>query len=101
RTEHRRITADDQHFTQLHDRADIAGDLANFKHIIRNDAVLPAAGFDDCEHRSCPSCSYSVARANPARLLVSRLWFRCSSGSFSGSAKTNGARNPAPGWADL
>ena len=53
----RRFTADQQHFAKLHDRPDIAGDLAYLEHIIRNDAVLPAAGFDDCEHRLIPSCS--------------------------------------------
>jgi hypothetical protein len=37
--------------------SDIAGDLAYLEHIIRNDTVLPAAGFDDCEHRFIPSCS--------------------------------------------
>ena len=55
--QHRRVTADHQNFTKLHDRADFAGDLAYLEHIIRNDAVLPAAGFDDCEHRLIPSCS--------------------------------------------
>src|ERR1700736_6639161 len=52
----RRFAADQEHFAQLHDRSDIAGDLAYLEHIIRNDAVLPAAGFDDCEHRFIPSC---------------------------------------------
>jgi hypothetical protein len=49
--------ADQQNFAKLHDRPDIAGDLAYLEHIIRDDAVLPAAGFDDCEHRLIPSCS--------------------------------------------
>jgi hypothetical protein len=57
RSEDRRIAAHHHHFTKLHDRTDIAGDLANLEHIIRNDAELPAAGFDDCEHRFYPSCS--------------------------------------------
>jgi len=51
------VAANHHYFAKLHDRSDIAGDLANLEHIIRNDAELPAAGFDDCEHRFFPSCS--------------------------------------------
>ncbi len=43
----RRVTAEHQHFIQLYDRADFAFDLAYFENIIRHDAVLLAAGFDD------------------------------------------------------
>ena len=64
RAQHRRVTADHQNFTKLHDRADIAGDLAYLEHIIRNDAVLPAAGFDDCEHRFIPSCSIPASESS-------------------------------------
>ena len=54
----------------------VAGDLANLEHIIRNDAVLPAAGLDDCEHRCFPSCSIPASRyGTPGRLLVQSLWF--------------------------
>ena len=75
--QHRRVTADDQDFTKLHDRADIAGDLANLEYIIRNDAVLPAAGFDDCEHRLIPSCSIPASdRKVRVGFLFSRLWVR-------------------------
>jgi hypothetical protein len=48
----------------LHDRSDIAGDLAYLEHIIRNDAVLPAAGLDDCEHRFIPSCSIPASEGS-------------------------------------
>jgi hypothetical protein len=67
RAKHRGIAADQQNFAKLHDRPDIAGDLAYLEHIIRNDAVLPAAGFDDCEHRFIPSCSIPASdRSGPA-----------------------------------
>src|SRR5215469_7172914 len=103
RSQRRRVTTEHQHFTQLHDRSDIAGDLANLEHIIRNDAVLPAAGFDDCEHRLIPSCSIPASGFARVGFLVSRY------GYFSRdrhwmiqiwtihvgfSAKTSGARNP-------
>src|SRR3954471_6587436 len=61
-TQDRRVAADQQNFIELHDRADFAFDLAYFQDIIRNDAVLPAAGFDDCEHRCFPSCSIPASR---------------------------------------
>src|SRR6201999_3916037 len=63
RTEHGRLTANQQDFAQLYDRSDVAGDLASLEHIIRNDAVLPAAGFDDCEHRYIPSCSIPASNS--------------------------------------
>src|SRR5438128_4264690 len=67
RAQHRRVASDQKHLAQLDDGADIAGDLAYLKHIIRNDAVLPAAGFDDCEHRFNPSCSIPASdRSWPA-----------------------------------
>src|SRR5205823_11146169 len=74
RAQHRRVTADHQNFTKLHDRADIAGDLAYLEHIIRNDAVLPAAGFDDCEHRFFPSCSIPASDIFPTGLPGSAFW---------------------------
>jgi hypothetical protein len=74
-TKRRRITADHQHFTKLHDRADIAGDLANLKHIIWDDPELPAARFDDCEHRSIPSCSIPTLGQVRAGFLFSRYGF--------------------------
>ena len=78
RAEHRRFTADQQNFAKLHDRPDIAGDLAYLEHIIRNDAVLPAAGFDDCEHRFIPSCSIPASaipiKDCPGRLFLQSLW---------------------------
>src|SRR4051794_29710099 len=61
-TQDRRVAADQENFIELHDRADFAFDLAYFQDIIRNDAVLPAAGFDDCEHRCFPSCSFPASR---------------------------------------
>src|ERR1700756_2860037 len=75
RSQRRRVTAEHEHFTQLHDRADVAGDLANLEHIIRNDAVLPAAGFDDCEHRLIPSCSFPASGFARVGFLVSRYGY--------------------------
>src|SRR6202042_1864163 len=91
RTEHRRIAADQQNFAKLHDRPDIAGDLAYLEHIIRNDAVLPAAGFDDCEHRFIPSCSIPASdRSGPAFLSV--VMGSIFAAIPWGRAKTNSAR---------
>src|SRR5205823_7021263 len=87
RAQHRLIAADQEHFAKLHDRADIAGDLAYLEHIIRNDAVLPAAGFDDCEHRFIPSCSV------PASDCSGPAFWSVVMGSISAlRAKTNSAR---------
>src|SRR5262249_48934530 len=86
-------------------RADEAFDLAYLEYIIRNDAVLPAAGFDDCEHRLIPSCSIPSSGLRPGRLLVQSVMGTCSARSgvnpLSGitpcfRAKTSGAGNPAP-----
>src|SRR6202035_3765778 len=86
RTKHRRVTTDQQNFAKLHDRADFAFDLAYLEHIIRNDAVLPAAGFDDCEHRLIPSCSIPASDQIRAGFLVSRYGY-CAIGNepFSGT----------------
>jgi hypothetical protein len=73
---HGRFTADQQNFAKLHDRPDIAGDLAYLEHIIRNDAVLPAAGFDDCEHRLIPSCSVPASDWVRAGFFFSRYGFQ-------------------------
>src|SRR6201999_1577476 len=87
RTEHGRLTANQQDFAQLYDRPDVAGDLAYLEHIIRNDAVLPAAGFDDCEHRYIPSCSI------PASNCSGPAFWSVVMGSISAlRAKTNSAR---------
>src|SRR3984957_7173924 len=40
--EHRRLAANQQNFAKLHDRADVAGDLAYLEALIRRDTVLPA-----------------------------------------------------------
>src|SRR5206468_4467665 len=74
RAQHRRVTADHQNFAKLHDRADEAFDLAYLEYIIRNDAVLPAAGFDDCEHRFFPSCSIPASDIFPSGLPGSAFW---------------------------
>src|SRR4029453_19247829 len=78
--QYRRFTADHQNFTKLHDRADIAGDIAYLEHIIRDDALLPAAGFDDCEHRFIPSCSIPASDISqqgcPGRLFGQSFWVR-------------------------
>jgi hypothetical protein len=88
----------------LHDRPDIAGDLAYLEHIIRNDAVLPAAGFDDCEHRLIPSCSIPASERVRAGFFFSRYGFNlCAIGERSpkSAQKQTARENPAPGWADL
>src|SRR4029078_7889083 len=66
RAQHRLLAANQQDFAKLHDRTDLAGDLAYLEHIIRNDAVLPAGGFDDCGHRLIPSCSLPASERVPA-----------------------------------
>src|SRR4029453_10099025 len=100
RAQHRRVTADHQNFAKLHDRADVTADLAYLEYIIRNDAVLPAAGFDDCEHRLIPSCSIPSSRLRPGRLLVQSVMGTCSARTGANPlrfrAKTSGAGNPAP-----
>ncbi|WP_213030951.1 hypothetical protein, partial [Acinetobacter baumannii] len=42
--------------------------------IIRNDTVLPAAGFDDCEHRFIPSCSIPASDNSLQGLSGSAFW---------------------------
>src|SRR5882757_9110582 len=86
RAERRRIAAEHQYFAKLHDRTDFAFDLAYLEHIIRDDAVLPAAGFDDCEHRLIPSCSIPASDQIRAGFLVSRYGY-CATGNepFSGT----------------
>jgi hypothetical protein len=81
--EHRLIAADQQNFAKLHDRPDIAGDLAYLEHIIRNDAVLPAAGFDDCEHRFIPSCSIPASERVRAGFFFSRYGFTATIGTVA------------------
>jgi hypothetical protein len=82
-TEHRRVATDHQNFTKLHDRADITGDLANLKHIIWDDPELPAARFDDCEHRYIPSCSIPALGQVRAGFLFSRYGFIADAGGAS------------------
>ena len=45
--------------------------------IIRDDAVLLAAGFDDCEHRSFSVFNPGLVTDCPGRLFVSRYGFMC------------------------
>src|SRR5258708_6553440 len=104
RAEHWRISAEQENFTKLHDRADIAVDLANLEHIIRNDAVLPAAGFDDCEHRFIPSCSIPASEQVRAGFLFSRYGYESlrDKGTIPRiHAKTNSASKSRAGWRDL
>jgi hypothetical protein len=100
RAEHRLLASDQQNFAKLHDRSDIAGDLAYLEHIIRNDAVLPAAGFDDCEHRFIPSCSIPASdESGPAfsSVVMDSISARSGSDPLEIRAKTIGARNPRAG----
>src|SRR6476646_3881727 len=102
--QHRRITAEHQNFAKLHDRADFAFDLAYLEHIIRNDAVLPAAGFDDCEHRLIPSCSIPASECSgPASCSVAMGYNSRATREPAPEirAKTSGARKPAPNWRPL
>jgi hypothetical protein len=39
---------------------------------------LPAAGFDDCEHRFIPSCSIPASNKSPGRLFLQSLWVQFS-----------------------
>src|SRR5262249_2664613 len=78
RAQHRRVAAHHQNFAKPHDRADVAGDLAYLEYIIRNHTELPAAGFDDCEHRLIPSCSIPSSSIRPGRLLVQSVMGTCS-----------------------
>ena len=58
-----------------------------------SDAVLPAAGFDDCEHRFIPSCSIPASDVShagfcPGRLFGQSLWIRFSRGSGANPSKS-------------
>src|SRR4029077_10852541 len=98
-TKHRRFSADQQNFAQLHDRTDIAGDLANLEHIIRNDAVLPAAGSDDCEHRFIPSCSIPASESSgPAFSTVVMGSISARFGPTPCAKINRREKPPAPGW---
>src|SRR5215467_10770847 len=48
------ITAHHQHVAELDDLAGLAPDLIDLEHILGGNAVLLAAGADDCEHRFSP-----------------------------------------------
>src|SRR6185437_15002423 len=100
RAQHRRLAAHQQNLAKLHDRPDIAGDLAYLEHIIRNDAVLPAAGFDDCEHRLIPSCSIPASDwSGPAfsSVVMGSISARSKERSPLVHAKTSGARKSRAG----
>src|SRR5262249_40129587 len=67
------VAAHHQDLTELHDLPGRALDLVNLDHVLGGDAVLLAAGSDDCEHRSRPRvrCRRSD-QSGPASF--SRLW---------------------------
>src|ERR1700733_1414002 len=105
--QHRRFAANQENFAKLHDRTDIAGDLAYLEHIIRYDAVLPAAGFDDCEHRLIPSCSIpasdmsgpafsSVVMDSPRRSWIVANFRTIGKTSLKVARKQTARENPAP-----
>jgi hypothetical protein len=74
----------------------VGGDLAYLEHIIRNDAVLPAAGFDDCEHRFISFVFDPGLGQVRTGFFFSRYGFQFlrDRGAIPGShAKTSGARN--------
>jgi hypothetical protein len=65
---------------------------------------LPAAGFDDCEHRLIPSCSIPSSEQVRAGFFFSRYGMRFlrDRGAIPfGHTKTNGARNSRAGCRDL
>src|SRR5262249_49000057 len=68
------VAAQYQHLAELDDLAGIALDLVDLEHILGGNAVLLAAGSDDCEHRSRPRvrprCSDWSGPASFARLWV-------------------------------
>src|SRR6202043_1538886 len=101
---HRRIAAKHQNFAKLHDRADGAFDLSYLEYIIWDDTVLPAAGFDDCEHRLIPSCSIPASDGSgPAFSTVAVGMFSARAGerSLRAHAKTSGARKSRAGCGEL
>ena len=56
------------HVADLHDLARLAFDALDLEDLVFGDPVLLAAGFDDCEHRSCPV--FDTRRSGlPGRLL--------------------------------
>src|SRR4029079_14592063 len=62
-----RVAADHQNLAELDDLAGIALDLLDLDHILGGNAVLLAAGTDDCEHRSCPRVRFRRSdRSGPA-----------------------------------
>src|SRR5262245_63523648 len=72
-----RIAAHHQHLAELDDLARLAFDLLDLQEVLGGDAVLLPAGLDDCEHRSCPSCSNT--RCSVGYGLASFCWLSFSS----------------------
>ena len=60
-----------QHFAELNDLAGLAGDLLDLDLVVGGNAILLAAGFDDCEHFSL--VFVSGARDSGAGFLFSRF----------------------------
>jgi len=61
---------------------------------------LPAAGFDDCEHRLIPSCSIPASDQVRAGFLFSRYGFdfrAIRERSLKSTQKQAARENPAPG----
>jgi hypothetical protein len=71
------IATHDQDGAELHDLAGIALDLLDLDHVLGGDAVLLAAGSDDCEHW-CVLVVDSGARGRSGLLLSSRVGFAAS-----------------------
>src|SRR5690606_19389729 len=57
------VAADHQDFTEGDLLAGLAGQPVHFHYVVGGDPDLPAAGLDDCEHRSLLACSAGPRRA--------------------------------------
>src|SRR4029079_922034 len=73
------IAADHQHLAELHDFAGLALNLVDLEHVVGGDSVLLAAGFDDCEHRSCPRVRDPVLGTFRTGFFQSLIGFKAAS----------------------
>jgi hypothetical protein len=64
-----------QHFAELHDLADFAGDPVDLQNVLGGNAVLLASGLDDCEHFFAFRCSSGLV-APCARAVFLSVGFR-------------------------
>ena len=86
------VAADHQHFAELDDLAGLAGDLLDLELVVGGNAILLAAGFDDCEHFSLVFVSGARAKPGPASCSVGL--FECSGGQRPQKRKASGPKGP-------